>query len=158
MSRIGHTLRHLNLPPPIHLSIPLINKNRLIIARAHNNSPILASIRRPRYVRRGGWNGTVWGLDWKSDFVQKGEGRVADAIVGWEEIVGIGAGGSATVLVRHHVAAVGDAGHGRHAGARGVGRVVYVVDCWVPGFQVGGGLVDKLLAVERTTLVGIVDG
>lgn len=88
----------------------------------------------------------------------EGERGVGDAVVDGEDVgggVGVGGQGAAAVFVGHHPLLVGELDDGGHAGAVGVGRVGDVVDDFLPCEQVGGDLVDELLAVGGVTLVGV---
>ena len=110
----------------------------------------------PGQVGRGGGLEAVGGDEGLARRGVESQWGVGEAVVDWEGVGGAVAGqGAAAVLVGHHPLAVGDLRDRCHAGAVGIGWVGDVVDGVVPREEVGGGLVDKFLAVCRVALVGV---
>jgi len=106
---------------------------------------------RPNIVRRADRHSAVCSDDWAADRVVEGERVVADAVVDRE-----GRLGGTVELVGHNPVTERQLRNGRHTGAESVVGVCDIVDGCGPVEEVGGGLVDKLLAMGRVALVGVV--
>jgi len=133
----------------------MVDKHIALRPTAHDNGPVPATARAHDDVRTADGLGADIGPQRAADDAAETVRRRGDLEVHGERVPGV-LPGPAAVLVDHDPAAVGQARHGRHAGAIGVGRERDVVDDGAPGAQVARGLVHELLAVGRVALVGVV--
>lgn len=120
------------------------------------NRAIGTTQRGPNHIRTGIWHRAVVYNDGAADRIAEVCGLIGhDVVDGVVLAVGRGVANGEFVhedpLVERR-----DVGYDCHAGAREVFVVGDVVYDWPPGFQVGGGLVGELLAVEGVALVGVV--